>query len=79
MKVRELIDWLKSFEDQDADVLIIEHEADGGYYCQGGTAREASFDPSKHAEYTDLRGNKFVPPGAPYEGKRSLLLGAMNA
>lgn len=79
MKVRELIEWLKRFEDQDAEVFIIEHMSQGGHYCQGGTAEEAAFDPSKHAEYTDLRGNKFVPPGASYENKRSLLLGAMNA
>lgn len=78
MKVKDLIEWLKGFEDQDADVLIIEHEAEGGYYSQGGIAHEAPFDPEKHAEYTDMRGNKFVPPGATYENKRTLLLGAMN-
>ena len=40
MKVRELIEWLKAFEDQDADVFVVEHESGRGYYDQGGNACE---------------------------------------
>jgi hypothetical protein len=78
MKVRDLIEWLKAFEDQDADVLVVAHEAGREYYDQGGNAYETEFDPEKHSEYTDMRGNPYVPPGATYENKRTLLLGAMN-
>ena len=79
MKVRELIEWLKAFEDQDADVFVVEHESGRGYYDQGGNACETEFDPEQHAEYTDMRGNPHVPSGAPYENKRSLLLGAIRS
>ena len=78
MKVRALIEWLKAFEDQDAEVFVVVHESGRGYYDQGGNSYEIEFDPEQHAEYTDMRGNPNVPPGAPWENKRSLLLGAMN-
>jgi len=78
MKVKELIEWLKAFEDQDADVLIVEHKSGRGHYEQGGTASEQAFDPDQHAEYTDMRGNQFVTPGASYENKRTILLGGIN-
>lgn len=78
MKVKELIDWLKTVEDKDADVLIVEHYCGTNVYEQGGYAHEVIFNPNKHSEYTDMRGNKFVPSGAPYENKRTLLLGAIN-
>jgi len=78
MKVKELIAWLESFEDQDADVLIVEHHSGRGYYDQGGNAYEKEFDPTKHTEYTDFRGNQFVHPGSPWENQRTLLLGAKD-
>lgn len=78
MKVHELITWLSKFEDQDAIVEVIEHSSDGGYYCQGGTIEFVDFDPDKHAEYTDLRGNKFIDDTKSYKDRRSLLLGAGN-
>lgn len=79
MKVKELAEWLLAFEDQDATVSIIEHLADGGgYNCQGGVANVEAFNPEKHVEYTDLRGNQFVKPDAPYYEARTLLLGTYN-
>lgn len=79
MKVRELIEWLSAFEDQDAEILVVEHTSGTGYYDQGGNACTAVFEPTQHAEYTDMRGNPYVPPGASYENSRTLLLGAINA
>lgn len=60
MKVHELIDWLKAFEDQDAVVKVLHNEGGGGYYAQGGVTREVVFDPSTHTDYTDLRNNQFA-------------------
>ena len=57
MKVREMIEWLKTVEDQDADVLIVSHTSGTGYYDPGGNAEEAEFDPVLHTEYVDMRGN----------------------
>ena len=54
MKVREMIEWLKTVEDQDADVLIVSHAGGTGYYDQGGNAMEAEFDPVLHTEYVDM-------------------------
>ena len=79
MKVRELIQWLATFEDQDADVEVVEHSRGTGYYDQGGTARVVAFDPEKHTTYTDLRGNQFVKPEAPHYEARTLLLGEVDA
>ena len=33
------------------------------------------FDPEKHAEYTDLRGNPWIKDDAPYKDAHTLLLG----
>jgi hypothetical protein len=49
MTVRELIQWLAEFEDQDATVEVIEHESVHGWYEQGGRIRIVEFDPAKHA------------------------------
>lgn len=78
MKVKELVKWLSEFEDQDADVLIVEHESGTGQYYHGGNATDTLFSPEKHTEYTDFRGNKFVKPGSACENKRTLLLGTIN-
>lgn len=79
MKVHELATWLAAFPDQDAEVEVVKHCSEGGYYQQGGTCSVAVFDPAKHAEYTDLRGNPYVKPGSPSENARTLLLGELNA
>lgn len=57
MTVQEMIQWLSSFEDQDAEVEVVKHSRGTGYYDQGGTARVVAFDPQKHAIYADLQGN----------------------
>ena len=79
MKVHELVKWLAAFKDQDADVLVVRHTNGTGYYDQGGNSTEVTFQPDKYAEYTDMRGNPHVPPGATYENSRTLLLGELNA
>ncbi len=79
MKVRELVQWLAAFEDQDAEVEVVQHSSGSGYYEQGGTASVVKFDPAEHADYTDLRGNPHIKPDAPYFEARTLLLGEMNA
>jgi len=60
-------------------VKVIRHTSGTGYYDQGGNASTVPFDPVAHAEYTDMRGNQFVKPDAPYYNARTLLLGEMNA
>lgn len=79
MKVHELAGWLAAFPDQDAEVTVIRHVNEGGHYMQGGSCSEVPFDPELHHTYTDMRGNPFVPVGAPYENARTLLLGEINA
>ena len=75
MKVSELAKWLQEFEDQDATVEVLHCAPGAPYYQQGGVTSSVEFDPSKHAEYIDLRGNQFVKADAPYKGSRTLLLG----
>jgi len=77
MTVAELIEFLKT-QDQGAIVKVVVHEDHRGYEMQGGSASEKDFDKGLHVEYTDMRGNEFVKPDAPYYEKRYLLLGAMN-
>ena len=79
MKVRELIQWLAKVQDQDAEVEVVMHSRGTGYYDQGGTASAVAFDPEKHATYTDLRGNTYIKPDAPYYNARTLLLGELDA
>jgi hypothetical protein len=79
MKVKELVEWLAAFEDQDAEVEVVRHTHGSGYYDQGGNASSVPFDPASHVEYTDLRGNQFVKPDAPHYNARTLLLGELNA
>ena len=78
MNVSELIEWLKLHSDPEATVEVVEHSTGTGYYDQGGNIRVVDFDPEKHADYTDLRGNSLITPDKPYYGKRSLLLGAIE-
>lgn len=79
MNVRELAAWLAAFEDQDAEVEVVQHTHGSGYYDQGGTAAPVPLDLTRHVEYTDLRGNPHIDPDAPYFERRTLLLGEMNA
>ena len=76
MVVSELIEWLKT-QDQGATVAIVAHTSGHTCYDQGGNASEEPFDPSKHVEYTDFRGNPYAK-GKPYENERTLLLGQLN-
>lgn len=75
MTVRQYREWLATFEDQDAIVHVLDHDTYGSYYAQGGICREVEFDPEVHVEYTDMRGNQFVRPDAPYYNQRTLLIG----
>lgn len=79
MKVRELIQWLATVEDQGAEVEVVQHSRGTSYYDQGGNARTVAFDPEKHTTYTDLRENPHIKPDAPYYNARTLLLGELDA
>ncbi len=78
MKVHEFIKLLQEFEDQDADIEVVEHSDGSGYYDQGGNCTEAPFNKDEHLEYIDMRGNPHVKPDAPYYNKRTLLIGVMG-
>lgn len=65
MIVRELVEWLQKFEDQDATVEVL----------QGGETIPVEFDPEQHVEYTDLRNNPFAK-GKPWSNRHTILLGA---
>ena len=81
MKVRELIQWLTAFEDQDATVEVLEHTSNTSYYTQGGERciRVVSFEPTEHTTYTDLRGNPYIKPDSAHFEARTLLLGTVDA
>ena len=78
MTVRQMIEWMSTFEDQDAIVEVVVHNSDGGYYAQGGTANVAEFDPEQHVEYTDFRGNRFVREHEPHYNRSQVVFGVMN-
>ncbi|MFN7756719.1 MAG: hypothetical protein ACK5RP_04570 [Betaproteobacteria bacterium] len=78
MKVRELIEWLAAFEDQDAEVEVVKHSSGTGYYDQGGNALQVRFDPENYTTYKDLRGNPHIKPDSPYYNARTLLLGEID-
>lgn len=46
MTVRELIEWLKQYPNQDANVRVVVHRDSHDYYLQGGVARWVDFDPN---------------------------------
>lgn len=76
MTVREMAEWLMSYEDQEALVQVIDHDySEGGYYAQGGTAQVVFFNPAEHVDYVDHRGNSFVDPAAPHYNQRTVLIG----
>jgi hypothetical protein len=78
MNVRELIEWLTAFHDQEAVIKVVVNQSGSGYYTQGGIAAAVEFNPELHTDYTDLRGNPRIPPDARYYGKRTLLLGEID-
>ena len=78
MKVSEMIEWLKT-QDQDATVTVVKHNQCGcGYYEQGGTATTVDFDSKMY----------YDGPNYPYgvtwqfyedsKGNKTLLLGVYN-
>ena len=71
MTVQKFIRWLET-QDQDATVEIMVGVRSIGY--EGDSYRHDDFDPEKHAEYVDMRGNPFAV-GKSYENSRSLFLG----
>lgn len=78
MTVRELSEWLQTFQDQEAEVYVVVHKSGHGYNDQGGNASDEPFDPEEHTDYTDLRGNPLITPDKPYFNARTLLLGVLN-
>ena len=78
MTVRQMIEWMSTFEDQDAIVEVVVHSEGRGYYDQGGNADTMEFDPEKHVEYTDMRCNQFVKESDSRYNRRSVVFGVMN-
>lgn len=78
MTVAEFIEWLKQFPDQGSTVEVLHCGPGTAYTQQGGVTYSETFDPEKHVEYTDFRGNPWVKEDAPYYNKRTLLLGLNN-
>jgi len=78
MTVRQMIEWMSTFEDQDAIVEVVCHRNYGGYYEQGGTATVDEFDPDSHVEYTDYRHNKYIHESSAYYNRKSVVFGAYN-
>ena len=71
MIVEYFIKWLQT-QDQGATVEVLVGERSRGY--EGDTYHKADFDPEKHVDYIDMRGNPFGV-GKPYENERTLFLG----
>jgi hypothetical protein len=74
MTVAELIAWLQT-QDQGATVEVLCTRTQGWSISTGWQP----FVPEQHAEYSDLRGNPFVPADAPYRDARTLKLGEERA
>lgn len=73
MTVRELIEWLKT-QDQDATVeVIVKRESRGWYDCD---VAAVAFNPEL-SSYVDLRGNAWAV-GTPNENARILTLGEIE-
>jgi hypothetical protein len=78
MTVRQMIEWMSTFEDQDAIVEVVVHSEGRGYYDQGGNADTMEFNPEQHVDYTDFRGNPFVDESSPHHNRRSVVFGVVN-
>lgn len=80
MNVRELIKWLTAFHDQEAVIEIVVNQSGSGFPTQeGGIAEAVEFNPELHTDYTDLRGNPRIPLRSECYGRRTLLLGEIDA
>ena len=79
MKVQELIEWLKDF-DQNAEVVTVEHLFSGSYYEQGGTAYIVPFDPevTQEFEHIPCKYGKTWEYEVDTKGNATLLLGVYN-
>ena len=73
MKVSEFISILQKFEDQDAEVFVVEHHH---YYYSGGSITEAMFDPKVHMTYVNYRENPFIKDSDEFFDRTTLLIGA---
>ena len=51
MRVREFIEWLAQFPDQDATVEVLECRPGAPYVQQGGVTSSVEFDPEKLAAW----------------------------
>jgi len=71
MIVSEFIEWLKT-QDQGATVEVLHGIRSRAW--EGDSYRKVDFDPEKHYEYIDMRGNQFAV-GKPYENSRMLFIG----
>jgi hypothetical protein len=79
MKVQELIEWLKDF-DQNAEVVTVEHLSSSSHYEQGGTAYIAPFDPevTREFEFILYKQGKTWEYEVDTKGNARLLLGVYN-
>lgn len=75
MNVRDFAALLAAYPDQDATVDVLEHTPGRSYYSQGGDVKTVEFDPTKHMEYVDMRGNPHVKPDRLCYNRRYLFLG----
>ena len=69
--VAQLIEFLQT-QDQGAEVSILRTST----FQWETVIEKVNFDPSEHADYTDLRGNPFCKDDNPNFGKRFLFLGS---
>ena len=72
MIVADFIKWLQT-QDQGATVEILEGKQSRGY--ESDSYHRKDFNPEKHVDYIDMRGNKFAI-GKPYENARTLFIGS---
>ena len=79
MKVQELIEWLKNFN-QNAEVVTVEHLSSGSYYEQGGVAYIVPFDPEvpQEFEFSLYKHGKTWEYEVDTKGNATLLLGVYN-
>lgn len=75
MRVREFIEWLAQFPDQDATVKVLQCRTGVPYVQQGSVTSGVEFDPERHVKYTDLRGNPWIKDDSPHKDTHTLLLG----
>ena len=78
MTVRQMIEWMSTFEDQDAIVEVVVHREGRDYYSQGGEAETEEFNPDYHVEYTDFRNNQYIDENRVNYNRRSVVFGVYN-